>query len=95
MLLPQNVPFAVKRRGLPIKDYPFSAGGVNPQITYSNAFGEWEAATAANLDMYKWEQGLYPSWFKARVLAWYSASRLVKAHIEDALNAKMRQKRKR
>lgn len=80
------------RRGIPIRDYPFSAGGVNPQITYSNTFGEWEAATAAHVDMHRWETGGYPGWFKARVMAWYSASRMVQAHTDDAVNAKMRQK---
>lgn len=72
-----------------------SSGAVNPQIEYSSAFSEWEAATAAGLDMYKWENLHYPSWFRARVLAWYKAHVLVEAHTQDAVNAKMRQKMKK
>jgi len=52
----------------------------------------WEAASAANLDIFAWESGKYPNWFMARVLAWYELHQLVAAHSEDAAakNAKRR-----
>ena len=83
------------RRGMPIAEAPLSSGAVNPQITYNNIFGEWEAATAAGLDMYKWESAGYPAWFQARVLAWHKGHVLVEAHTQDAISTKMRQKYKR
>lgn len=47
-------------------------------------FTEWEAGTAAGLDMWAWEQGLYPTWFKAKVVAWHNLHGLVKMHQEAA-----------
>lgn len=47
-------------------------------------FTEWEAAHQAGLDLYQWEQGLYPVEFKARVIAWYHLHQLVSMHQEAA-----------
>jgi hypothetical protein len=46
-------------------------GAVNPQISFSPSFLEWEAATAAGCDLWSWEKGLYPIQFKAKVIAWH------------------------
>lgn len=70
-------------------------GGVNPNITYNTIFAEWEAATAANLDLYMWETGQYPQWFMARVIAWHKLHILVEAHTQDAINADMKRKAKK
>ena len=64
-------------------------------ISYKPAFGEWEAATSAGLDMYEWETGKYPTWFMARVLSWHKLHRLVEVHTQDAVNAKMNRKMKK
>lgn len=78
----------MKRRGLPIADHPLQGGGVNPGIQFNPAFGEWEAATAAGLDMYKWETAVYPTWFMARVITWHKYHILVDVHTQDAINRK-------
>lgn len=61
---------------------------VNPQITYSQDFEAWQAGTAAGLDMWKWESGLYPTDFMARCIAWYRLHNLVQAHSQDAAQKK-------
>ena len=83
----QKTPFAVKRRGISILDYPLK-GGADAGITYSQSFFAWEAATAAGLDVWEWESGKYPNWFMARVVAWYRLHKLVEAHSQDAAMSK-------
>lgn len=56
---------------------------------------EWEAATSANLNLFDWERGIYPNKFKARVLAWYKYSNLVKIHGEDAVNKPSEREKKK
>jgi hypothetical protein len=88
-------PFAVRRSNHPIGDYHLP-DAIDPGITYSNSFAEWEAATVAGLDMWRWEQaGGYPNWFKAKVLAWYKNHNLVEAHTQAAVNAKMKKASKK
>lgn len=82
----------MRRNGLPIAQAPLSGGGVNPGITYNSIFEEWEAATAAGLDMYSWENGKYPPWFMARTLVWYRNHRYVETHTKDAVNRKSSKK---
>lgn len=47
-------------------------------------FAAWQAATAAGLDMWKWENGEYPTWFMERTMAWWNMSNVMSAHMEDA-----------
>lgn len=47
-------------------------------------FEEWEAGTAAGLNMWLWENNEYPSEFKARVVAWYRLHNSIEAHKTDA-----------
>jgi hypothetical protein len=61
---------------------------VDPGITYSNSFAEWEAAHAAGLSLWDWEQDTYPNWFKAKILAWSKLHNLAEAHTQAAVNAK-------
>jgi hypothetical protein len=53
-------------------------GAVNPQISYSPAFLEWEAAAEAGCNLWQWESGHYPTQFKAKVMAWYMLHTQVK-----------------
>ena len=50
---------------------------------------QWEAATAAGLDLDKWERGQYTRKFMARTVAWYRLHGLVEMHKSDAVAAKM------
>ena len=77
--------FQVRRNNVPLDQYPIS-GGVNVNITYSEDFSSWEAATAAGCDMWKWEIGEYPSWFRAKVIIWHKYHTLIKTHTEDAVS---------
>ncbi len=58
------------------------------------SFTEWEAAQAAHLDLWKWEIGEYPKWFKVRVIAWYNLHRMVAMHSEDAMISAVKQSSK-
>jgi hypothetical protein len=62
------------------------------------SFVEWEAATAAGLDMHKWENtAIYPRAFKERVIAWFQLHNAVKLHtdIKAMKDAQKRSRRKR
>ena len=61
---------------------------VDPHISYSRSFGEWEAAVAVGLDLWKWENNEYPRWFKARVLAFHKCRNLIELHSQDAVARK-------
>lgn len=73
----------MKRGGIPIRDV-LLRHGVNPNITYSQVFLEWEAATAAGLSLWDWDNGVYDRLFQAKVIAWYNLHILVAAHASDA-----------
>lgn len=51
----------------------------------SQPMQEWEAAHAANLDLYKWDTGGYSTDFMARVIAWHSRHIEVELHRQDAV----------
>jgi hypothetical protein len=63
---------------------------VDTGITYSRSFEEWLAATAAGLDLWRWERDEYPRWFQSRVVAFYRLTRLVGLHSEDAVQRKVK-----
>lgn len=88
--------FAVTKKGEPIHELPTPREVVDPGISSSLSFASWEACVAAGLSLWKWEQGLYPRSFVARVLAWYKLHNLVKLHseVEAAKAAKKKAKRK-
>ena len=46
---------------------------------------EWEAAHAANLDLWEWETGGYSPDFKAKVIAWFSRHIELELHRQDAV----------
>ena len=47
-------------------------------------FEEWEAATSAGLDMWRWENNQYPSSFRSKVIAWHRLHGSLEAHKLDA-----------
>lgn len=66
-----------------IQNLPTPREATNPGIESSIAFTEWEAGTAAGLDMHEWESTYtYSRAFKARTIAWYRLHNLVKLHSE-------------
>jgi len=77
-------PFGVTRNGIGIDAHPIRNKGKNPNISYKMPFLEWQAGVAANLDMWQWEQNIYPNWFKARTIEWYLGHEMVEAHTKDA-----------
>lgn len=79
--------FGVTRNGIDIRLVNIK-GGVDPKIDYSLAFEEWEAASAAGLDLYKWDNGEYPVKFQAKVIAWKRLHDLVHVHREVAAQEK-------
>jgi hypothetical protein len=64
-------------------------GGINPHISYNLSFLEYLACHHARLDMWVWETGGYPRWFKNKVVAFYNMSKKVEAHTEDAVSREM------
>lgn len=86
--------FQVTRGGVRIEEYPVK-DAVNSGIRYAPAFEEWEAGTAAGLDMWAWDGGQYPARFKAKTIAWWRAHRLVNTHQADAQNRASEAKSKR
>jgi hypothetical protein len=58
-------------------------------------FAEWEACVATGLDLYKWDNNLYPHTFKAKVVAFNNLRKLVEAHVEDAKAKAVKKKSKR
>jgi len=68
--------------------------GVDTGISFSTGYGEWEAAIAAGAtleELEKWDRGLYPVGFKAKVVAWYGLHSLIELHSNDAVARKQAQ----
>lgn len=60
-------------------------------ISYSMGYSEWEAAIAAGAtldELVKWDKGLYPGNFKAKVVAWYNLHNTIELHANDAVARK-------
>jgi len=72
----------VTRFGEPITDVAIKT--ITHGIKYEYPFFEYEAAAAAHLDLWRWEENEYPNWFKAKVMAWYKLHGMIEAHIADA-----------
>jgi hypothetical protein len=52
------------------------------------SFAEWQACTGCGLDLWAWESGVYPRWFKVRIMAFYNLTNLIELHTQDALARK-------
>ena len=84
------------KRGEPIQELPAPREVTDPGIASSLSFASWEACVGARLNLWKWEQGLYPRSFVARVIAWYRLHNLVELHSEvEAARAAKKKARKR
>ena len=82
------------RRGIPIHEVQLK-DSVDAQITFSMGYAEWDACLAAGLNLWTWESGDYPMWFKKRVMAFVGLYRLIEAHVEDARAAYMEKESKK
>jgi hypothetical protein len=72
--------------GSPIGDTRVK-GAVDPGIGYSMRFAEWEALVEAGAtvdELYKYEKGEYPKWFRAMMVGWKNMHDQVKMHAEAA-----------
>ena len=59
------------------------------------AYAEWDACLSCGLDLWEWESGVYPVWFKTRVMAFFGVRKLIEAHVEDARSAWMEKESKK
>jgi hypothetical protein len=87
----RRIPFRVTKNGRPVREVSVR-GSINTGITYGIDFLGLEAAVAAGLDIWKWEQRLYPKWFMVRVVAWYNIRNKVHMIEEAAVAAKVKSK---
>ncbi len=84
----QDSPFDVKRNGEPIEDVGVR-DSVDPHISYSVHYSEWDAAIAAGAtldELLRLEQ--YPIMFRAKLIAWHNYHRAIEMHAQDAVNRK-------
>lgn len=80
----QAVPFDVRRNGDPIEDVRANSA-VDPHISYSIHFSEWEAAVAAGASLDELMRlDKYPIEFRAKLVAWHGYHKLVELHAQDA-----------
>jgi hypothetical protein len=88
----QVSPFDVRRNGEPIKDVHIR-DAVDPNISYSVHFSEWEAAIAAGATLDELQRlDQYPKQFRAKLIAWHGFHNAVAMHSQDAVNQKMSKK---
>jgi hypothetical protein len=74
------------RHGQPIEQVGLKKA-INTGIAKSQRLVEWDAAIAAGAtldELVKWEDGGYPTWFKAKVIVWHERKMLAENHTEDA-----------
>jgi hypothetical protein len=78
----------VTKKGEPIRNAGGVRNTVNTGITYSMSFAEWQACIGCDLDLWAWESGVYPRWFKVRAMAYYNLTNLIELHTQDAVARK-------
>jgi len=84
MLRRRANPFDVRRNGEPIEDVRAKTA-IDPHISYSVHFSEWEAAIAAGAtldELARLEK--YPKRFRAKLVAWHGYHKAVDLHAQDA-----------
>ena len=77
----------VTRSGIPLDQYPLKES-VQTNIIETEPFTEYDSCVGAGLNVWEWEQGLYPVWFKANVMEWYKFHNMKQSHIQDIVAAK-------
>lgn len=60
-------------------------GAINPNISHSLMYAEFDACVSCGLDLWKWWNNEYPPDFKARVIAFNNLRGLVRLNTEDAV----------
>jgi hypothetical protein len=84
----------VTRNGEPIGNIELS-GGIDAGINYNMSYAVWDAAIAAGATMDELkhiDEGVYPSWFLGKLIAWHIASRQISTHKDDAVSASINKK---
>ena len=92
-----RAPFRITRHGEPIESITLKSS-VRTGINFSPYYEQWDALVTAGAtiaDLYLYEQGEFPPWFLAKVVAWTRANRLINNNVEDAISAEMRRKSKK
>ena len=86
------VPFQITREGQPI--HLRSLGNtVNTAIRYSASYETWEAlinAGATVTELLRFEEGDFPDWFIAKVIAWHRGHTMIENNIQDAIVKKQK-----
>lgn len=67
-------------------------GGVNPHISYNLSFLEWDTCVSLGLDLWRWADGKYPRWFKAKAIAFHNMRQAISSHKEDAMSREIDKK---
>ena len=68
---------------------------VDPGITYSMGYAEWQACEGVGLDLWAWENGTYPRWFKVRIMAFYNLSKMIELQTDSEVAKKSAPKGRR
>lgn len=89
--------FGITRNDLPIEDHDL-INTVKTGINYNASFEHWEAIIASGGgpdDLLRYEEGLFPKWFVARMIAYNRGSVLVEGNRNDAVARKMKKDSKK
>lgn len=58
-------------------------------------YEEYDSCVGTQLNLWDWENNIYPLWFKTKVVAYWRVKRMVKNHTEDAITKDSKRKGKR
>jgi len=58
---------------------------ISPNIQYSLEFEGWRAAVHAGLNLWDWENHVYPTWFRAKAIAYYRYDNMISSHSQEAV----------
>lgn len=69
---------------------------IDPHITFTTHYSEWDAAVAAGAtldELLRLDE--YPKSFRAKLIAWHGYHKAIDMHAQDAVSQKMRRGSKR
>jgi len=66
---------------------------IQTNIIETEPFTEYDACIGAGLDVWAWEQSLYPVYFKANVMEWHKFHNMKESHIQDIVAHAPRKKK--
>lgn len=58
-------------------------------------YEEYDSCVGTWLNLWDWENNVYPLWFKIKVVAYWRLKRMIKNHAEDAVIKDSKRKSKR